>query len=336
MPYGSLINLQADVVYIQTDPFIKTLSATKIEDLIKSYVVPEGMNGLVHITPDKVLYTKHCSLYASDLNIRGRSPLLSAQKAITNLCAVYEARNVIYTKRGALGFVVSKKEDGSGRVPLTPKEKDEVNKEYNKSYGLTGSKSPVGVLGVPVDFVKVAATISELEPFTETEADAEVIFSIYKVPMELGPNRKGATFENQNQARKRVYEAIAIPRAKALYKSLTTWLKLDEVGLYLDVDFSHIHVLQENLKEKSAVDWRNNETARIRFNSGIITLNDWRKSCGFEVVPNAIYSKLLYDMSPEELTKVEQVMKLSVGNSSKASGEGGNATDGTASDTPGN
>ena len=113
-------------------------------------------------------------------------------------------------------------------------------------------------------------------------------------------------------------------------------MKLEEVGLYIDVDFSHIHVLQENLKEKSAVDWRNNETARIRFNNGIITLNDWRQSCGLELVAIAMYDKLLYEMTPDELKQVETIMKLSGGNSAKASGEGGAATGETGSDGAGN
>jgi hypothetical protein len=333
---STLVNLPADVVYIQTDPFIKVLSATKVEDMIKAFVVPNGNVDRQLITPNKVLYTKHCSLYAYDMNIRGRSPLLSAQKAVTVLCAVYTALNVIFTKGGPRGAVVSSATDQGGHVALTPTEKKDLIKDLDSDYGFGSKKSPYAVTAQPVSWVKMGADIRDLMPMETIEEATELIFSVYKVPMELGPNKKGATFENQNNARKRVYETIAIPRAKSLYASLTSWLKLDEVGLYLDVDFSHIHVLQENLKEKSAVDWRNNETARVRFANGIITLNDWRKSCGLEVVINVFYDKLLYEMTPAELAQVEAIMKITGGSSAKASGEGGNAPAGNEADSAGN
>jgi HK97 family phage portal protein len=310
---STLINLPADNVQLRTDPMIKILSATAIEDLILDYLTPDGAQGIINIPPSKVMYTKYTSLYAYDLNIRGRSPLLSAQKAITNLIAVYEARNVIYTKRGALGFLVSKKGDASGMIPLSPKEKKELQDDYNKTYGLTSSKSPVAITSLPVDYIQVAATIADLQPFEETEYDASAIFAVYGVPRELMPRKEGATFENYNHALKSLYENAVIPRAKSLVRSISAFLKLEEVDLYLDVDFGHVKVLQENLKEKSAVDWRNNETSRVRFQYGIITLNDWRTTCGLEPAQNGLYNKLIYDMTPDELTKVETILKLSSG-----------------------
>ncbi len=338
---ATLVNLQADIVYIQTDPFIKYLSATTIQELIKAFIVPEGMNGLVSITPDKVMYTKYQSLYAYDMNIRGRSPLLSAQKAVSNLCAVYEARNVIYTKRGALGFLVSRKSDASGMQALTKSEKEEAMKEYNKSYGLTGHgkdrmKSPVGMLTVPVDYIKVGASIQDMQPFEETAADTAAIFAIYGIPRDLMPGAKGSTFENQNHADKTVYDNVVIPRAKSLCNSLTSWLGLDEVGLYLDVSFAHVHVLQENLKEKASVDWRNNETSRVRFTNGIITLNDWRKTCGLDAVVNGFYDKLLYEMSQEELAQVEKILSIAQAKSPGGGTNPGEGSNESPSDSPTN
>lgn len=335
---STLINLAADNVQIQTEPMIKILSATTIEDLILSFIVPDGTSGLVHIAPAKVMYTKHASLYAYDLNIRGRSPLLSAQKAITNLIKVYEARNVIYSHRGALVILSSAQTDKGGNIPMTPEEKMDVQKDFKK-YGISKDKTPFLITDQALNVTPIGMSIKELEPFTETKADAEAIFAVYNVPRELMPSDEGATFENQNHAEKRLYESVAIPYAKSMVQSLTNFLKLNEAGLYLDVDFSHIKVLQENLKEKSGVDWRNNETYRVQFSYGLVTLNDWRIAFNMKpVTGKPIYDKLLFEMTPEQLTEVENIIKIS--GATKTSGGGTSASGGgdanSASDAPSN
>jgi len=307
---ATLINLPSDGVQIQLQPILKLLSATTKEDLIQHYLCSDGWNGLNTIMPEFVLYSKFSSIESRDYGIIGKSPLLSAQKAVSNLLAVYSARNVIYTKRGALGMLVSKKGDDTGLQPLTANEKKRAIDDYNNTYGVTNSKSPVGITDVPLEFIKIAATIQELEPFTETEHDAAAIYATYKVPRELMPRQEGSKYENQAAAEKSVYENVVIPRAQKKAQSLTNFLKLNEMGMYLHADFSHVNVLQENKKEKAEVDWRNNETCRVQFIHGLITLNDWRIKLGYQAIANSFYEKLLYDMSPEELAKVMEIIKL--------------------------
>lgn len=60
--------------------------------------------------------------------MRVKTNLLSQRSPISNLLAVYEARGVIYAKKGALGAIVSKT-DAASSVPLTPKGKGRITKE---------------------------------------------------------------------------------------------------------------------------------------------------------------------------------------------------------------
>ena len=308
---STLLNLSADQVQINLKQPLKLLSATEITDLIHDYTYSD--NGLTAIIPQKVLYTKMESLYAADYGIIGRSPLISAGIAVDNLKAVYEARNVVYTRRGPLGLLVSKVSDSTGGVVLTQKEKDDALKDIYSRYGLGKQKYPIGLTSIPLDYVQVGSTIKDLEPFTETEYDAAAIYAALNVPRELMPRRDGATYENQKSAEKALYQNVVIPRTKSMCQSITSFLKLDEVGLYLDCDFSHVEILQADKKEKADVDWRNNETCRVRFTHSIITLNDWRVVAGYEPVTNSLFNKLLLDMTPDEVQQVQEILKLSKG-----------------------
>lgn len=313
---ASLWNLPSDTVTIKTNASIKLLSATKLSDIIQSFDVSTG-NSTLSIKPKKVLYSKYCSLYAADNKIFGKSPLLSAQKAMDNLEEVYAARYSQYKKRGALGFLTSRKSDADGMRPLTKPEKADLRKDYEDSYGTSGGKSPVGILGTPIDFVKVGATIAEMQPFIETEVSASAIYAVLDVPRSMMPRAEGATYENAKQDERNFYQNVVIPEAKSIAMSISNHWGLTKAGYYIDVTFDHIDVLQENKKEKSEVEWQNNETCRIRFLYGIITLNDWRVYVGLEkVTGNAIYDKLAYNMDETELLQVESIIKLSKGGNS--------------------
>jgi hypothetical protein len=327
---STLVNMPSEDVQIQQQPILKLLSATVIEDLIKSYILPNASQGMTEIAPQKVMFNKCTSLKGVDMNIQGRSPALSAEKAISNLVAVYEARNVIYVNRGALVIISSAKSDADGNKAFTAPEKKEVSDEFNK-YGLTKGKKPFLVTNQAISATSISATIKDMEPFRETIADAEVIFGVYDVPTELMPRSEGNTYENQKQAEKRLYTKVIIPRAKSLAQSLTTFLKLNEAGLYIDVDFSHVPALQQDLKEKADVDWRNNETYRVKFSHGVCTLNDWRVA--FKQLPvtgNKIYDKLVFEMDNTELKLVETILKMSRGGTKQPTDANSNSNDAAA------
>ncbi len=316
----TLQNLLVDQVTIDTGTSVKLLSATELSDIIKHFIISDGAGAQVKIPPEKVLYSKCTSLKAVDLNVMGRSPLEAENKAVEVLAAIYVALGAIYTKGGPRGMIVPRTNGSSSDIALNPPDKIKVIKDLTERYGFSKGKFPFGITDQQVGWEKMGADIQELQPAEIYQLCCAAIFNLYGIPRELMPNAQGATYENQNQARKSVYEQIAIPRAKSHYASMSAWLKLEEAGLYLDVDFSHISLLQANLKEKSEVDWKNNETYRIRFNNGIATLNDWRIATGAEpVTGNGMYDKLVYDMNDVELAKVEAIMKMSKGGAVAAS-----------------
>ena len=241
--------------------------------------------------------------------MKAQSRLLAVKKPIANLLAVYEARNVIYLKRGALGFIVAQKEDPTGTVALEPGEKEELRDTINANYGVGDGKSPYGVTDIPINFVRTNLSITELQPFDETLEDAIKIASVFGIPAVLVPRKDQSTFSNQDTAEKSVYTSVIIPAAKRFCEALTTFLGLEQKGLYLDCDFSDVACLQAGLK--GAVEFKKplNYLCLSQFNNGLISVNDWRAQIHEDALDGEIFNKTKFEMTPEEIAIVDRVVK---------------------------
>lgn len=285
--------------------------ATK-EELIKGYKLEmEPYHDLIipyyqvwHDRDGMPEFTKRKTFMKAD------SRLLSSKRPIANLIAVYEARNVIYVKRGGLGFVVAQKQDDTGTIALDPNEKKELRKEIDGNYGVGEGKSPYGITDIPINFVRTNLSIQELMPFEETLEDAIKIAGAFGIPAVLVPRKDQATFSNQESAEQSVYYATIIPAAKAFCQSLTTFLGLDQKGYYLDCDFSDVACLQVGQKDKETVKNLSFDRGLKAFNAGLCTLDDIRaimhKDAKADKIP--LFGKLKFEMTPEELEIVNKII----------------------------
>ncbi len=240
--------------------------------------------------------------------LKSDSRLLSVKKPIANLIAVYEARNVIYLKRGALGFIVAQKQDETGTIALEPREKEALQRAVDERYGVGAGKSPYAVTDVPVNFIRTNLSISELQPFDETLEDAIKIASVFGIPSVLVPRKDQATFSNQDTAEKSVYSSVIIPATKRFCEALTTFLGLERKGLYIDCDFSDVACLQTGLKEAEEVKKLVNDRCLSQFNSGLISINDWRAQIHEDAFKDEVFNKVKFDMTPEERARIDEVV----------------------------
>lgn len=216
---------------------------------------------------------------------------------------------MIYLKRGALGFIVAQKSDETGTVALEPNEKEELRKEFNSKYGFGEGKSPYVITDIPVNFIKTSSSIAEMQPFDETLEDAIKIASVFGIPSVLVPRKDQSTFSNQDTAEKSVYTSVIIPAAKRFCEALTTFLGLEQKDLYLDCDFSDVACLQIGLKESEEVKKLTNERCLSQFNNGLISINDWRSQIHEDALDGDIFDKTKFEMTPEEIARVDSVIK---------------------------
>lgn len=297
--------LPSDKMSVETFEKVKLFTAVKVEDVIKSYVLEKGTEHEHIFKPGEILYRRCVSLKWRDKKIVPSSPLLSARRAIANLIAVYEARQVVYLKRGVMGMWVSKKMDQSGTVALTDDEKKDAREQMDSDYGLKKTKHTVGLTGAPIDFIKTSMSIQELEPFAETEADAAAIYGVLGVPFDLAPKPKGSTYANAASSERGLYQNICIPLGKSWCESLT---KFWELGDYvLDVSYEDIEVLQENKKDAAEVLTKTVEAATKQYKDGAITYNEWLKAMGYPSREGD------FDKYINDLENVPMAVKIGVG-----------------------
>ena len=214
-------------------------------------------------------------------------------------------------KRGGIGYIVSRKMDATGTDALTEKEKKQLVEQNMERYGIGKGQLPYGISDVPIDFVRTNLSITELQPFDETLADAINIAGAYGIPAVLVPRKDQSTFSNQATAEKTVYASVVIPMAKEFCKAFGSFIGLDRSGFYLDVDFSGVDCLQDGMKTEEEVKKLVNDRCRQQFLDGLITLNDWRGQIGeaqIEEKENPLFSKLKFDMTDEDLEIVNKII----------------------------
>ena len=281
-------------------------------EIISGYRLGYGIMSTVNIPAYQIWHDRDgvVNYYSGNGFMKSRSRLFSQMKPISNLIAVYEARNVIYVKRGGLGFLINMKQDESGPIAMTEGEKKEILQQHYGKYGVGKDQLPYGLSDIPLSFVRTNLTIAELQPFEETLADAISIAGAYGIPAVLVPRKDQATFSNQSTAEKSVYSSIIIPLAKQFCFEFTQFLGLESSGYYLDCDFSDVDCLQEGLKEAEEVKTNVNARCKDQFFSGLITYNDWRAQIGESKFEEPMFDKTLFDMSDQEREIVKQVFSL--------------------------
>jgi len=305
---SSLRVLPTRNVYIDVNAGKTFTMCDSYADMIRYFRLMDG--GVTKtISQSHVMFTRDMQPLENETRIKGRSRLVTQRKCIKNLAEVYEARFNIYNKRGALGAIVNGKHDTDGTVAMTPNEKDNIRKEFQRTYGITGKRDPYALIDVPVNFVKFGASIAELQPFTESLLDATQIAALFQVKKELIPRDGNSTYSNQEQAEISAYNDMVIPEMNSFLDSLSTFLGLKDAGegYYLKAKWDKVEVLKKNVMQKANSDKQVLVGELMKFNNGLCTLNDILIAIGKERKPEPLYNKTKLEMSAEELVELSKL-----------------------------
>ncbi len=211
-----------------------------------------------------------------DGGLVGSGRLQALKQPLDNIKGAYESRGSLIFSRGALGILSNASKDGIGQAaPLRDGDKETLQNEYKK-YGLTKGQWQLLITNMNLNYQRIAMNPKELMLFEEIEDDFNKLIGAFGLRREIFPNIKGGTFTNQKEATKAAYVDSVIPEAQEWVSALNTFLGLDKKSYHITVDYTHLPVFAEDLKEKG-IALRNYIAALdIAFNSGGLTLQQYK------------------------------------------------------------
>lgn len=266
-PYASALPAQMTNL-INTEVKVKTTGKyykqSKIEDIIQYYQICDAAGDEI----DKLEPTKEVTYYKisnGENAIVPLSPLKPIYMQLSNLRAAYKFRNVIMTKRGALGiFSNSSGNSVTGALPLKEDERRRIEKEVTEGYGIGDDEMKMIFSNAGLTYQNISYPTKDLMLFEEVDDDFRAIIDHYGLNINIFSKDKGATFENLKEGIKQAYQSTVIPYAEsiALYFSKDVF-GLDGKTEWLELDYSHITVLQEDESERADIDKKKAETIKI-------------------------------------------------------------------------
>jgi phage portal protein BeeE len=214
--------------------------------------------------------------------VKGESMMTPIHMPISNIRAAYEFRNVIMTKKGALGILSNGAKDASGAIPLNKDERERIEREYQRQYGIGKNQLQMIMTNASLNWQAMTYPTKDLMLFEEVDADFRVIIDHYGLNDNLFSREKGSTFTNLAEGLKQAYQSTIIPIGKELAMNRSERFKLLEKGEWLELDYGKIPVLQENLKEKAeTLEKKANAIVKLK-ETGYYTSDELKKLISFE------------------------------------------------------
>jgi len=257
--------------------------------------------------PSQVIHFNDINTSDIGTSIMGTSRLENLKYAITNTQLAFEAMNVILKSRGMQGIISANNKDATGTmIPLTPTAKDEIDSTFKNQYGLREEQKQFLISYSDIRYTKTIMNSRELGIYDEFSNNAMIISNGFKIPPELYKTyTRGATFENQVQAVRRLYQDTVIPLVENEDQYYTDRLNMRKYGFELRTDFSHVQALQDAFQDKAEALAKNSDSAEKAYNNNIITWNQYLELIDMEPVQGGD----IYKFERDKLINVVQIQE---------------------------
>jgi len=283
--------MTVQVMYNLPSEFVDVKQTGKLYDqvdisgIVEKYVLTNYIP-VKDFAPNVIIHFNDINLSEVGHGIIGTSRLEVLRYAITNTQYCFEAMNVILKSRGMQGIIKANNKDATGtQIPLGQKDKDEIDRTFKTDYGIQENQKQYLISYSDIDFIRTVLSPREMGIYDEFSNNAMIISNGLGVPPELYKTYiTGATFENQIQAVRRLYQDTVIPQTENEDQYWTERLRLRDYGLELRTDYSHVPALAENLKEKASSLSMNTSSGEKAYNNDIITWNQYLELIGLEGV----------------------------------------------------
>jgi hypothetical protein len=219
------------------------------------------------------------------------SRILSLEKPINNVIGAYDSRNTLINKRGPMGFI-TQTPDANGLMPLTAKEKRELQREF-MNYGLRRDQLQVVLAGMRnLKFESMGYNTKDLMLMEEvSESGIAISTGLSYPPFLLGLS--DTTYNNQKEASRGLYMESIIPESANIYQQLGNYFKTTQNGIQIGKNYDHVSALQEDRLNTAQADKLTADLTEKQFKNNWITLDQARVLNCLDPVGDA-FGKLYY------------------------------------------
>jgi phage portal protein BeeE len=290
----TMINLPSEFCEVRQTG--KIYDQIDLKGIVEKYCLT-NYNPVKDFDPSRIIHFNDINVSDIGNSIIGSSRLETLKYPITNTQLAFEAMNVILKSRGMQGIIKSNNKDATGtQIPMSATAKKEIDDTFKREYGTKEDQKLYLISYSDIDYIKTIMNAEELGIYKEFSNNAMIISNGFKIPPELYKTyTQGATFENQVQAVRRLYQDTIIPLVENEDQYFTERLNMRKYGFEIKTDFSHIQALQEAFKEKAAALSMNTTSADKAYLSNIITRNQYLQLLDLEPVDGGDIIKSQFD-----------------------------------------
>ena len=291
----TMVNLPSE--YTEIKQTGRYYDQVELSGLVEKYVVTNENPVREFLDVNKIVHFNDVNTSETGRGLIGVSRLESLKWPITNTQLAFEAMNTILKSRGAQGIIKANTKDGQGtQIALGDNQKKEIDDTFKTKYGLADGQSPYLISYSDIEYIKTIMNSKELGIYEEFSNNAMIISNGLNIPPELYKTyTTGATFENQTQAVKRLYQNTVIPLVKNEDQYWTTRLQFRKYGLEIHTSWDHIEALQQGFKDKASALALNVRSAEFSFNQNIITVNQYLDLMDLPQITNGNMYKSEYE-----------------------------------------
>jgi phage portal protein BeeE len=239
----------------------KTLKQMDLEGLIDGYKFSYDDELYENLAVEEVLYL--CTTDGMNI-INPSSKIATLKYPLSNIKAAYNKRNVLLENLGAIGILSAQKTDMAGAMPMDPQEKKNIQMDWYRR-----SKDELIITEAQVDWKPMSFPTRDLMLFEEMTADKLAIIDAYGLNSNLFSSEQGSTFTNVRDSIRMVYTDTIIPETQQMYDAICQQWGLSDQGYYLEADFGHLKVLQEDEERMARVQSTKADTLQKIINMGV-------------------------------------------------------------------
>lgn len=264
----------------------KFFDQVDISQIIKEYRLCNSGYERVYDTSEIIYKPERFSISKG----KGTSKVPSLQLPISNIVAALKTRNILIVNKGMIGFLSTENKDAVGSLPFKGGQRKEIEEQFEDDANLFSSRPKIKIVGTPSRWNPMSYPTKDLALFEEIEDDFNVICDAYGVMRDVFSSTKGATFQNQKEAKKGTYTDTIQPEADAFAEMMTTALNPGPGKKYI-LDYSWLPIMQADKKSEEESERIKGQRLSLLYADNIISAEAYAEQAGTEMTGTGLPPK---------------------------------------------